>query len=202
MGIGERLTAQGVKPTGAVGRVVAWTMPLLFGSLYADVARLLDLRGDDSLLDVACGSGVFLDRHASHVAHVAGIDHSDVQIAMARRRLRRRLEAGTAEIEGGDATALPWDLGTFSAVTCNCLGCFSEPEHAVEEMCRVLRPGGRAVIAVDFYGDEESAQKAQRRWALPTWTERTLDTQLREAGFADVRIAHGKRMTYATARKP
>jgi hypothetical protein len=45
----------------------------------------------------------------------------EIQIRMARRRNRERIAAGTAEIVQGDAAALPWENGRFSAVACDSL---------------------------------------------------------------------------------
>ncbi len=44
VGIAQALSSQGRKPTGPLGWVTAWVMPVLFTSLYAKVARRLDLQ--------------------------------------------------------------------------------------------------------------------------------------------------------------
>ncbi len=163
---------------------------------------MLAVQPDDDVLDVACGSGVFLEKYAPCARRIAGIDHSDVQIGMARRRLRERIIARTAEIVRGDSAALPWADDSFSVVTCNCVGCFAQPERSVAEMRRVLRPGGRAVFAVDFYATEEQARKSGERWGLPTWTEPELEGMLDAAGFEQIRTTHAAKMTFAAAVKP
>ena len=38
-----------------------------------------------------------------------------------------------AEIVRGDSTALPWEDNRFGAVTCNCVGCFAEPQRSLKE---------------------------------------------------------------------
>ncbi|MFH1474981.1 MAG: methyltransferase domain-containing protein, partial [Chloroflexota bacterium] len=149
MGLWRRVEEQYKGPTGFVGGIVAWTMPLIFRSLYDKVATVLDLRPEDEVLDVACGSGVFLRKHASHVRGIAGLDHSEIQISLAIRENSDRVAAGTAEFVVGDVAALPWADDRFSAVTSNCLDCFAEPRRSLEEMHRVLRPGGRAVLIND-----------------------------------------------------
>ena len=45
-----------------------------------EVATRRKLQPDDGVLDVACGPGAFLKKHASHVHHIAGLDHSGIQI--------------------------------------------------------------------------------------------------------------------------
>ena len=57
------------------------------------------------------------------------------------------MSAGTAEFVVGDAAALPWKDAQFTVVTSNCIGCFEKKAtKALEEMYRVLKPGGRAVV--------------------------------------------------------
>jgi len=199
MGVARVLTSQGVKPTGLVGHVVAWTMPLLFRSLYGKVARMLDLQPEDDVLDVACGSGVFLQKYAAQAHRIAGLDHSEVQIRLARQRHRARIDAGTAEIVQGDSAALPWEDNSFSAVTCNCLGCFAEPLRSLKEMNRVLRPSGRVVLSVDFYPDDETAQKAGQKWGLPTWTAAGLRKLMDDAGLSQISVARDKAVVFAKA---
>ena len=153
-----QVTAQYKGPTGRVGRLAAWSMPVMFRPLYAAMARSLDLRPEDEVLDVACGSGVFLHRHAGQARRIAGLDHSAIQIDLALDENRDRVFEGTAEFVVGDVAALPWGDGEFSVVTSNCVECFDEKiQPAIAEMYRVLRPGGRAVVADDF---EERMQAA------------------------------------------
>jgi ubiquinone/menaquinone biosynthesis C-methylase UbiE len=167
---------------------------------HKPVARLLSPRADDALLDVACGSGLFLRRHAAHVRRIAGIDRSAQQVLMARRALRKRVESGDAEVVHGDATALPWPDGGFTAVTCNCLNCIDEAERAVAEMYRVLGPGGRLVLAADFHPDT-GTPRPRDQWGMRVWTESELTSWLEGAGFTDIRIVRDGQTTYATARK-
>lgn len=145
------------KPTGWLARLYAWAVPWMGEWLYAIFARRLDLQPEDEVLDVACGSGAFLRKHASHVRRVAGLDHSEDLIEIALRENRDRVTAGTAEFVVGDATSLPWPDEEFSVVTCNCIDCFAaKAKPALAEMYRVLRPGGRALVADDHRETMES----------------------------------------------
>jgi SAM-dependent methyltransferase len=138
----RQLGAQASKPSGIVGVVAAALMLVEgpSGCYHEAVAGRLDVQPDDVLLDVACGSALFLRRYAGRARRVAGLDHSPVQVGLACHVLRRRIDAGTAEVVAGDASAMPWAEGTFTAVTCNCLSCIGEGEQALAEMYRVLRP--------------------------------------------------------------
>ncbi|MCU0504571.1 MAG: class I SAM-dependent methyltransferase [Chloroflexi bacterium] len=178
-------------PSGPLGWVSSnWTMPRLHAPIYPVMAEALDLRSDDDLLEVACGSGIFLAEQAAHVRHVAGLDLSDIQVGIARRRLADRIAAGAAEIVKGDATALPWDDGRFSVVTCmGSMEAFPDPGRAVAEMYRVLRPGGRAVMNI---GERVPEGTETRRilGAAWVWSEDDARRLAEEAGFADVSVSY------------
>ncbi len=205
MGIMQTVISQGVRPEGALGRVVAWgylAMFALFRSQYEEIARLLDLGAEDEVLDVACGSGAFLDKYAAHTERIAGLDHSDIQIKMARKRHRERIASGTADIRQGDATDLPWKEATFSAVTCNCLGCFAQPLPSLREMYRVLRPGGRAVLAFDYRENEQKAREFDQKYGLNYWNEGEVRQLMVQAGFSEMTVSRSGGTVLARVSKP
>jgi ubiquinone/menaquinone biosynthesis C-methylase UbiE len=204
VGIKQKVISQAVEPRGALGWVVAWTyrvLSLLYRSQYGKIAGLLDLQPEDDLLDIACGSGLFLQKYASHVHRVAGLDHSGVQVKMALRRNRARIAAGTAALVEGDSAALPWEDERFSAVTCDSLQGFAQPLKSLKEMHRVLRSGGRAVLAFNYYPDEGTARKAEQEWGFPVWNEAELGNMMQDAGFVQVSISHDKSVTFTKAVK-
>jgi SAM-dependent methyltransferase len=178
-------------PSGPLGWISSnWTMPRLHAPIYPVMAEALDLRPDDDLLEVACGSGIFLAEQAAHVRHVAGLDLSDIQVGLAQRRLADRIAAGTAEIVKGDATALPWDDGRFSVVTCmGSMEAFPDPGRAVAEMYRVLRPGGRAVMNI---GERvpEGTETHRALGAIWVWSEADARGLAEGADFTDVSISY------------
>jgi SAM-dependent methyltransferase len=106
---------------------------------------------------------------------------------MASERLADRIAAGTAEVALGDAMALPWDDGRFSAISSlNCLKFVPDPLRALREMSRVLRPGGRAVLTFD-----EDVKDPKRAGAIDAfgqwqWSANLARRMLEEAGFTDV----------------
>lgn len=178
-------------PSGPLGWISSnWTMPVLHGPIYPVMARALDLQPDDELLDVACGSGVFLTTQAAHVRYVAGLDLSDIQVSLARRRLDDRIRAGTAEIVTGDAAALPWEDGRFSVVTCmGSVEAFPDPGAALAEMHRVLRPGGRIVVSLGAkIADWTETHRAMG--AVWIWNEDDARRLVEEAGFAEASVSY------------
>ncbi len=179
-------------PRGRVGRLVARTIPNFHRPVYPLVADVLELEPEDDLLEVACGSGEFLAEHAEHVGRITGLDLSPVEVSLARELHAARIEAGTAEILEGDAAALPWEDGRFSAVTCmGSLEFFEQPQGAIREMLRVLRPGGRAVLTIGWRSDDQKESGATDALGLWSWTEADVRRMMAEAGFSDVSVTYG-----------
>ena len=177
-------------PTGPLGRVSSKVMPYGHGPIYRLMDESLDLRPDDDLLEVACGSAYFLDRYASHVRRVAGLDLSEIQVDLARKRLADRIAAGTAEIVQGDAGSLPWEDGRFSAVVCNSTDAFPDPARAIAEMRRVLCPGGRAAILLGARVAEGTVSHFDPTWGW-VWTDHDARGLVEEAGLEVESMSYG-----------
>jgi SAM-dependent methyltransferase len=105
----------------------------------------------EHVLDVACGSGLVAFRAAEAVGphgQVVGVDLSGQMLDAARRRAEERY-VRNASFQRMDAEDLQIPDASFDVVLC-ALGLMymPEPEQAVREMRRVLRPGGRMLVAV------------------------------------------------------
>lgn len=105
----------------------------------------LALEPADRLLDTGCGTGAAVRGAAATVARTVGVDLSTEMVARGRE-----LAAGLSNVEllEGDAEALPFPSGAFTAVLCTTsFHHYPRPECAVAEMARVLAPAGRVAIA-------------------------------------------------------
>ena len=92
-------------------------------------------------IDVGCGSGAFTELLIERCApvDVEGIDPSEGQLAFARTRPSARL----AKFSKGDAMALPFASASFDAAVMALVLVFvPDPRKGVDEMVRVVRPGG------------------------------------------------------------
>lgn len=122
----------------------------------------------DDYLDIGTGTGRLLEVIAPRVAAAEGIDLSRDMLAIARDRIDR---AGltNCRLRHGDLFHLPWPADRFDLVTIHqVLHYLDDPGAAIQAAARVLRPGGRLVIA-DFapHGLEElRTEHAHRRLGL------------------------------------
>src|SRR5436190_22249999 len=114
------------------------------------IARLLlGLTPGDSVLDVACGPGNF-SREFAHVVGdeglVVGIDASRTMLTRGAAELDARAIRNLALIRC-DATKLPFQDASYDAVCCvAALNLFANPFASLDEMRRVLAPGGRIAL--------------------------------------------------------
>jgi SAM-dependent methyltransferase len=104
------------------------------------------IKPDDAVLDVACGAGNATIPAAEIAARTVGLDITPELIEAGKKAAA---EAGV-EIEWveGDAQDLPFDNESFD-VALSVFGCMFAPDHAkaAAELARVLKPGGRMVVA-------------------------------------------------------
>ncbi len=144
------------------GGAAAW---LYFGSRYGKLdereklLRHVAFRGDEQVLDVGCGRGLILvgAAHALTTGRAVGIDiwqTADVSGNSAQAPLENARLEGVAErvaVQTCDMRSMPFPDGAFDVVVSRAavhnLYRVGERQAAIREIARVLRPGGRAVIA-------------------------------------------------------
>jgi ubiquinone/menaquinone biosynthesis C-methylase UbiE len=152
--------------------------------------------GQGNVLDVACGPGVVTAALAPGAASVTAFDATEPMLERARARCAR---AGLANVDFrcGDAENLPFADAQFDGVVTRlAVHHFADPQRAVNEMLRVLRPGGTAVI-VDVVSSEDaeesSLQNAIERLRDPSHVRMlppsALDACVVRAGFHDIEPA-------------
>lgn len=116
----------------------------------AVLSRLEGLR-PDSVLDLGCGTGQLTQRLGEQFpeAKIVGADLSDGMLLRAAERAESSDAAGNVgSFVRGDAQRLPFANATFDVVTCTeSFHWYDDQEAAVAEIGRLLRPGGRLIIA-------------------------------------------------------
>ena len=114
------------------------------------IARLLlGLAPGDGVLDIACGPGNFSRAFAAGVGDsglVVGLDASETMLRRGAEELRTS-GLDNLFLVRGDATALPFVGHSFDGVCCfAALHLFDDPLAGLDEMTRVLAPGGRIAL--------------------------------------------------------
>jgi ubiquinone/menaquinone biosynthesis C-methylase UbiE len=128
----------------------AYARSRLLPSLQKKASAELRPRAGDRVLDVACGAGALVVDVAPRVDRAVGVDLSEGMLRIARSRLLAAADArrlANVEFLQGPSDALPFDDGSFTALVCTtALHHFPDPQRSIDELARVLAPGGRLVI--------------------------------------------------------
>lgn len=101
-----------------------------------------------SILDVGCGTGTHLELYQRYHCNLYGLDLSPSMLEVARKRL-----GGTAQLDLGDATHMPYEEGMFDLVIAMLTLHEMPPktrELVLGEMKRVLKKDGR-ILLIDFH---------------------------------------------------
>jgi SAM-dependent methyltransferase len=146
------------------------------------------LQPDDNVLDVGCGAGWLSSLLAEHVpeGRVVGIDVSDEMIRHARRR-NANLENVMSVV--GEAEQIPWDAAFFThAISIESAYYWPDPAKALAEIFRVLREGGSAWIAINYYRDNSYSHQWGEVLTVPAHllSAEEWAALFRGAGFASV----------------
>jgi SAM-dependent methyltransferase len=160
-------TSQFAHPRGARGRLAGAVMAIQGRQRNAFAVAVLEIQPGDRVLEIGFGPGVTIQQLATLVGDgsVAGIDRSAVMMTQARRRNARAIQEGRVDLRQGSVERLPFADAEFDRVlAANSFHHWPNPIANLWEVMRVLKPGGRLVIAQQ-----------------PVWTARDAD---------DVRFAH------------
>jgi ubiquinone/menaquinone biosynthesis C-methylase UbiE len=150
---------------------------------------LAEARGQ--VLEIGVGTGANLGSYGTDVVSVTGIEPVDAMLETARKRVLQSPPAFPVTLQVGDARALPFADEAFDSVTAILVFCtIPEPEKAMAELLRVLKPGGRLVFFEHVRSDRWGAAFFQRK-LNPVWRklacgcEITRDTRglIEAAGF-------------------
>ena len=120
--------------------------------LAKSLVGMADIRAADRVLDIGTGSGIVAIDVAGRLGatgRVTGIDLSRPMLLQARDRARDAPGASRLSLGAADAERLPFGDRTFDrVVSLFALLHFPNPERAIQEMVRVLKPGGRLAIGL------------------------------------------------------
>ena len=120
----------------------------LFNAHYA-LPAMVDLAGDVTgrrVLDAGCGAGPLAAALRERGAQVTGLDASPAMVALAQQRLGPETEVVVADL----AEPLPFGTGEFDDVVASLVLHYLEDwSSPLAELHRVLRPGGRLILAVN-----------------------------------------------------
>lgn len=177
------------------------------GDVVQQVVQQLAVRPGEKVLDLGCGTGwaTRLLARTNAGVQAIGIDASPRMIAKAEElhsfTIRARYEVGAFE-------QLSFKTGEFDRVfSMEALYYSPDVDAALREMFRVLKPGGKADVVMDFYKESPETQRWMEIMRIPMlWLgEAEWKRRFEAAGFADVvtrRVIDSRGMVEEAAFEP
>jgi demethylmenaquinone methyltransferase / 2-methoxy-6-polyprenyl-1,4-benzoquinol methylase len=167
------------------GRYDAMNSVMSAGLHHRWRARTVDLAGvrpGASALDVCCGTGdlaLELRHRVGAAGRVVGLDFSTPMLALAEQKAAA--DGSAVEWVQGNALELPFADATFDAATVGFgIRNVADLERGIEEMARVVRPGGRVAIL-----EITTPQRPPLKWFYSVWFDHLVPVLGTIAGDRD-----------------
>ncbi len=118
------------------------------------------------ILEVGVGTGLSLPSYSS-ATRIVGIDISEPMLEKARRRVQTGKLSHVESIAVGDAENLDFPDASFDVVVAQyVVTAVPNPERALDEFLRVVRPGGEIIITTRI-GAETGLRGTLEKWLMP-----------------------------------
>jgi ubiquinone/menaquinone biosynthesis C-methylase UbiE len=163
------------RPQGLLGRLGGIIMSRVNRDAAAQVVTLLDVRPDDTVLEIGFGPGVGIQLLLERVTRgsVAGVDQSQEMVRQASARNAGALRQRRVDLRYGAVERLPFADETFDkAMAINSMQVWKDVGAGLREIRRVLKPGGTVALCFTAHSGQSkngvvkslvAAQFAQQR---------------------------------------
>jgi ubiquinone/menaquinone biosynthesis C-methylase UbiE len=176
------------QPRGFLGRCGGIIMAHTNDDCATWVIEPLEVKSNETVLEVGFGPGVAIKRLSEVAGHVTGIDQSREMIVQAQARNANAIKSGRVELSHGSVSSLPFADNTFhKAMAVNSMQIWPDTIAGLREMWRVMRSGGTIGLGFTPY----SGQKNEG-----------LTEKLIAAGFTKAHVLEKARNFCALATKP
>lgn len=198
------------KPTGTMGRFVAWIMNSRHSKVTDWGLSHASIKKDDTVLDVGCGGGRTVSKLSAIAGKVYGIDYSTASVAVAKRTNRQGIGLGRVEIREASVSQLPFSDNLFDLVTAvETHFWWPDLPADMREVLRVLKPGGSLLIVAEVYRSANTATAKLAEKYLPLSGMKLLSVEehrelFTNAGYSDVQVVvdSGKGWICGIGKKP
>ncbi len=195
MGIVRAVLKQWRKPTGRLGRLLAWAMNFSHSMLTNWGLKHVLIEEHYTILDVGCGGGGTVHKLAGIALEgkVYGIDLSEASVIVSRRTNKQFIKMGRVEIQNSSVSCLPFSDNMFDLVTAvNTYYYWPDLVSDMKEVLRVLKPGGKLMVLGEAYkgGKHYSRnRKFLEVMGVATYhSVRELSELFSMAGYSDVQM--------------
>ncbi len=178
--------------------IVSALTRISFDQEYETITRAARLKGREILLDLACGTGIYARPLAQKFTRVMvlGLDLSLPMLKYANRTAQKERMKNLIFIHG-DAMRLPFSDCRVDVVNCcGALHLFADPPRVLNEVSRVLRPGGRLTIAALRKRTGKLSERVEylrkHMFGVTAFCPDELELHFHRAGLNNVQCHHAK----------
>jgi ubiquinone/menaquinone biosynthesis C-methylase UbiE len=139
------------KPSGTVGHKVGAMMNKANEFLYDFTLDNMQLNSHQTILEIGFGNGKFFDKLFAKANNlkITGIDFSETMVAEAQENNQSNIAEGKLQLQPGISDNLPFADNSFDKVFCiNVVYFWDEPQKHLQEVSRVLKPGGKFYVTI------------------------------------------------------
>lgn len=130
----------------------------------ADQRATLVAQANGDVLEIGAGTGLNLAHYSSGVSSLVLTEPSEPMAD----QLREKLTDASTQVVIAGAESLPFPEDSFDSVVCTLVLCtVDDPDAALAEIRRVLRPGGRLLLIEHVRNDDPASAKWQDRFERP-----------------------------------
>jgi ubiquinone/menaquinone biosynthesis C-methylase UbiE len=190
MRLWSSLAQQFRQPAGWLGRLAGFLFRINREGINWTIGQL-DIRPTDHVLEIGFGPGYGIQRAATLATQgrVAGVDFFQTMLEQASRRNAAAIDEGLVELCLGDATALLYPENTFhKAFATNVIYFWRDPLAYLQELYRVLKPGGRVALFVIAKENLLKFKLVTQTGVYQLYTGDDLVRPLTQAGFHQARF--------------
>lgn len=190
----KKMVLNARKPEGFWGSLMIKAMNKGHTQLTGWGLDMINFGPEDSVLDIGCGGGKTVGRICNLVpgGTIYGIDYSQLAVEESRKYNREMIRKGRAVIDHGSVSEMPYEDNTFDVATAvETFYFWPDPVADLEEVRRVLKPGGRLYLIFEAVYDEENPDKWKTYEELIDMrvpSREGITAQLEKAGFGRVKV--------------
>lgn len=180
----KKLFQNTCKPQGLGGKFILKMMNNGHAKLADWAISHIQLKEDDSVLDIGCGGGANIQRFLKTCSKgfVAGIDYSDESVQYSIKKNSEYI-GKNCEIKKGNVSNIPYENDKFDMVTAfETVYFWPDLKQNFKEVHRVLKPNGYFMICCEE-GDPESSIWPDKIEGMKVYSIMQLSNVLKSSGF-------------------
>ncbi len=182
------------EPAGMFGRLLIRAMNISHYQMTDWGLGHLSIRKQDTILDIGCGGGGAIHKLAKKATggKVYGVDPSNESVMVSRKTNKHFVQMGRVDIQLSSVSRLPFSDRMFDLVTAvNTHNYWPDLVKDLQEILRVLKPGGKLVIIGSVYKGGMRDKRNQKfadliKIAFPSINE--LRELFLKAGYTEVQL--------------